>query len=228
MKRRTAGLVVRGVIGGLTLIVIAAQAQVQPNAWTPRLSMQVRSIGAVVPSPDGRLAVYTQNHVSLDPEKSRWIAQLFLARADGSSRIQLTQDESGASSPAFSPDGRRVYFLSDRSGKTKLWSFTGTTDILSFMPYYLSGEAWDRLPVYLEHSPMYYVKGVTTPTLILHGEADLRVPISQSYELYNALKRHGVTTQMVVYPGMPHGPNNPAQRLDIMERHFEWVERCLR
>ena len=42
---------------------------------------------------------------------------------------------------------------------------------------------------------MAFVKGVTTPTLILHGEADVRVPTSQGYEFYNALKRQGVTDQ---------------------------------
>ena len=74
---------------------------------------------------------------------------------------------------------------------------------------------------------MAHVKGVTTPTLILHGEADLRVPISQGYELYNALKRQGVKTEMVVYPRMGHGPGDPRFELDIMQRHLEWLERYL-
>jgi dipeptidyl aminopeptidase/acylaminoacyl peptidase len=114
------------------------------------------------------------------------------------------------------------------AGPINLWSFTGSTDIISFMPYYLSGEAWEKLTEYLEHSPLYHVKGVATPTLILHGEADLRVPVSQGYELYHALQRQGVTTQLVVYPGMTHGPGDPAAELDLMERHLEWVERYVR
>jgi dipeptidyl aminopeptidase/acylaminoacyl peptidase len=114
------------------------------------------------------------------------------------------------------------------AGPTNLWSFTGTTDIPSFLPDYLSTEAWNQLDTYLKHSPMYYVKGVTTPTLILHGEADRRVPVSQGYELYTALKRQGVTTKMVVYPRMGHGPSGRSVELDVMHRHLDWVEKYVR
>ncbi|MCI0622271.1 MAG: S9 family peptidase [Acidobacteria bacterium] len=114
------------------------------------------------------------------------------------------------------------------AGVTNLWSCAGTMDIQGFLPDYFSGEPWDNLDAYLKHSPMYYVKGVTTPTLILHGEADRRVPISQGYELYNALRRQGVTTKMVVYPRMGHGPSEPNAALDIMRRHLDWVERYVR
>jgi dipeptidyl aminopeptidase/acylaminoacyl peptidase len=110
------------------------------------------------------------------------------------------------------------------AGVTNLWSFTGTADIPSFLPDYFSGEPWDNFKAYQAHSPMSFVKNVSTPTLILHGENDLRVPVSQGYELYNALKRQGVTTKMVVYPRMPHGPTEPKFMLDIMNRHIEWLE----
>jgi dipeptidyl aminopeptidase/acylaminoacyl peptidase len=111
------------------------------------------------------------------------------------------------------------------AGVTNLWSFTGTSDIHGFLPDYFSGEPWDTFDGYFNHSPMAFVKGVTTPTLILHGEADVRVPTSQGYELYNALKRQGVTTRMVVYPRTGHGPREPKFLLDIMQRHVEWVDK---
>ncbi|MGH9338895.1 MAG: S9 family peptidase [Acidobacteriota bacterium] len=114
------------------------------------------------------------------------------------------------------------------AGVTNLWSCAGSMDIQGFLPDYFSGEPWDNLDTYLKHSPMYYVKGVTTPTLILHGELDRRVPVSQGYELYNALRRQGVRTKMVVYPRMTHGPSEPQTRLDIMHRHLDWVESHLR
>ncbi len=114
------------------------------------------------------------------------------------------------------------------AGVTDLWSFTGTTDIHSFLPDYFSGEPWTNFDGYYNHSPMAFVKGVTTPTLILHGEADARVPTSQGYEFYNALTRQGVTTKMVVYPRTPHGPREPKFLLDIMQRHLEWVDRYLK
>ncbi|MCL4854561.1 MAG: prolyl oligopeptidase family serine peptidase, partial [Bryobacteraceae bacterium] len=114
------------------------------------------------------------------------------------------------------------------AGVTNLWSMAGTTDILDFLPDYFSAEPSDNLSLYLERSPMYHAKAITTPTLILHGDADLRVPISQGYELYNTLKRRGVTAEMVVYPGMTHGPGNPETELDLMQRHLDWIERHVR
>ena len=114
------------------------------------------------------------------------------------------------------------------SAVTSLWSFTGTSDILGFLPDYFSGEPWKNLEAYYNHSPMAFVKDVTTPTLILHGEADVRVPTSQGYELYNALKREGVVAKMVVYPRTPHGPREPKFLLDIMQRHLEWVDKYVK
>ncbi len=111
------------------------------------------------------------------------------------------------------------------AGVTNLWSFTGTSDIAGFLPDYFSGDPWTSFDGFYNHSPMAFVKGVNTPTLILHGEADVRVPTSQGYEFYNALKRQGVTTKMVVYPRTPHGPREPKFVLDIMQRHVEWVEK---
>ena len=111
------------------------------------------------------------------------------------------------------------------AGVTDLWSFTGTSDIPSFLPDYFGGEPWTNFDGYFNHSPMAFVKGVTTPTLILHGEADERVPTSQGYELYNALKRQGGTAEMVVYPRTPHGPREPKFLLDIMQRHLAWISK---
>jgi dipeptidyl aminopeptidase/acylaminoacyl peptidase len=108
---------------------------------------------------------------------------------------------------------------------TDLWSFTGTSDIHGFLPDYFEGEPWQVFDSYRKHSPMSYVKGVRTPALILHGEADERVPISQGYEYYNALKRQGTDVQMVVYPRTPHGPQEPKFIEDIMQRHLAFVEK---
>jgi dipeptidyl aminopeptidase/acylaminoacyl peptidase len=75
---------------------------------------------------------------------------------------------------------------------------------------------------------MFQVKGVTTPTLIQHGERDLRVPLSQGQELYNALKRQGCVTQMVIYPRTPHGIEEPRLLVDCMQRNLQWFDRHVR
>ena len=114
------------------------------------------------------------------------------------------------------------------AGVTNLWSFTGTSDIPGFLPDYFEGEPWDQFNNFTAHSPITFVKNVKTPTLILHGEADIRVPTSQGYEFYHALKNLGVTTKMVVYPRTPHGPREPKFILDIAQRNMDWVEKYAR
>jgi dipeptidyl aminopeptidase/acylaminoacyl peptidase len=111
---------------------------------------------------------------------------------------------------------------------THLTSFTGTTDIPSFIPDYFNGEFWDRGDAWRQHSPLMHVKAVKTPTLIQSGEADDRVPISQSYELYNALKRLGVTTKFTVYPRQPHGFVEPKMTLDAARANLEWFDRFVK
>jgi dipeptidyl aminopeptidase/acylaminoacyl peptidase len=125
---------------------------------------------------------------------------------------------------------RRFKAASVGAGVTNLMSFTGTADIPSFIPDYFGGEFWadGALDKWRSHSAMFHVRNVATPTLIQHGDADLRVPISQGYELYNALKRQGVTTRMVVYPRQPHGIQEPKLMMDAMTRNLGWFEERVR
>ncbi|HET6977732.1 MAG TPA: S9 family peptidase [Pyrinomonadaceae bacterium] len=110
---------------------------------------------------------------------------------------------------------------------TNLMSFNGTADIPSFIPDYFGGQFWEAMELYQKHSPMFNVKAVTTPTMIQHGEADVRVPISQGYEFYNALKVKGVPTRMLVLPRQPHGPNEPKMQLAAMKANLEWFDKYI-
>jgi len=110
---------------------------------------------------------------------------------------------------------------------TNLMSFIGTADIPSFIPDYFEAQPWENLELYRTHSAMFNAKGVKTPTLIQHGEADERVPISQGYEFYNALKVQGVPVRMIVLPRMPHGPNEPKMVLKAKQTNVEWFEQYL-
>jgi dipeptidyl aminopeptidase/acylaminoacyl peptidase len=123
---------------------------------------------------------------------------------------------------------KRFKAASVGAGVTNLMSFTGTADIPGFIPDYFGAEFWENLEPYRSHSAMFHVKGVSTPTFIQHGERDERVPISQGYELYNALKRQGVTVKMVVYPRTPHGIREPKLLLDAMRRNLEWFDQYVR
>ncbi len=111
------------------------------------------------------------------------------------------------------------------AGVTNLMSFNGTTDIPGLVPDYFDAEFWEDLAVYREHSPMFQIEGVTTPTLIQHGQEDKRVPLGQGKELYNALNRQGVEVEMVIYPRQEHGPSEPRLLMDIMQRNLDWFDR---
>src|SRR5207249_3470596 len=110
----------KAVLALLFLALAAAIAQ-SPTAWTPEYSLQVQNVSEVVPSPDGEVVAYAQSKPKVDGEHSEQISQIFIARADGSRRLQLTRGEKGASSPAFTQDGRYVYFTSARSGKMNVF-----------------------------------------------------------------------------------------------------------
>lgn len=110
---------------------------------------------------------------------------------------------------------------------TNLVSFTGTTDMTTLIPDYFESQPWENMDIYRKHSVMFNVKGVSTPTLIQHGEADFRVPISQSYEFFHALKQQGVPVRMMVLPRQPHGPNEPKMLLAVMESNLEWFDKYL-
>jgi dipeptidyl aminopeptidase/acylaminoacyl peptidase len=113
---------------------------------------------------------------------------------------------------------------------TNLVSFTGTADIPGFLPDYFGGDPWDSAETaarFQAHSPMAHAAAVTTPCLIQHGESDDRVPISQGYELFNALRRRGVESRMLVLPRQPHGPTEPKMLLKTMQTNLEWFDRLV-
>ena len=108
-----------------------------------------------------------------------------------------------------------------------LVSYATGHDSPGLMVSYFGGEVWEVADLLLERSPIAHVDRVTTPTLILHGEDDQRVPVWQSYEFYNALTRRGCPTQMVVYPGAGHTPPDPRSLLDVMDRILAWMNMYL-
>ena len=113
------------------------------------------------------------------------------------------------------------------AGITDLVSYVGVADIPGFIASYFGAEFWDEPRLWQDRSAVFRVKTVTTPTLIQHGENDQRVPISQGYELYTALKRRNVPVTMVVYPRQGHSVGEPKLQLDVMKRNLEWFQRFI-
>ncbi len=116
---------------------------------------------------------------------------------------------------------------------TNLESFHGTSDIgLWFGSFEMGGDLVGHRATYRRLSPVHAADRVTTPTLILHGEADDRCPIGQGEEFFAALVAAGkAPAELVRYPGQSHlfpGTGRPSHRVDFNRRVVEWVERHTR
>ena len=114
------------------------------------------------------------------------------------------------------------------AGLPNLISMVSTTDIGDYLAGHMGGEYFDDYETYEKHSAVYHIKNVTTPTQVIHGAQDLRVPFTQGQEFYNSLTRLGVETEMIVYPRTPHGPREPKFLMDVSERIMTWFEKHLR
>lgn len=83
-------------------------------------------------------------------------------------------------------------------------------------------EGWERI------SPWNNVDKIVTPTLVMGGKEDWNVPIQNSEQLYQALKRRGVETQLVVYPDEGHSISRPSFQRDRFERYLDWYDKTVR
>lgn len=106
-------------------------------------------------------------------------------------------------------------------------AFFGTSDIGWFFGLEYVGADADAVAA---QSPQAVAGSVRTPTLVLHSEQDLRCPLSQAERYFATLKRHGVDTELVIFPGENHElsrsgrPRHRLQRFDVV---LDWWERHL-
>jgi len=89
------------------------------------------------------------------------------------------------------------------------------------------GNPWQQRDHFDRAAPIRFIENATTPTLILHGEQDDRVPFAQSILLYRALKDLGVPCEFYAYPREPHGPREPAHTVDYLTRWGDWCDRWI-
>jgi dipeptidyl aminopeptidase/acylaminoacyl peptidase len=102
-------------------------------------------------------------------------------------------------------------------------SFAGTTDIPEEMSVVHWNEWWyDEPDKHWARSPLSALSKAKTPTLIIHGASDPRVPPGQAWELYRGLQHHGTETQLVTYPRAGHGIGERAHWIDVTTRQLDW------
>jgi dipeptidyl aminopeptidase/acylaminoacyl peptidase len=92
------------------------------------------------------------------------------------------------------------------------------------------GSPWSGglMAAYVAQSPITYARHVKAPTLILSDTADERVPITQSYLMYHALKANGVTVKFFAYPVPGHFPGDPVRQMDVYRRWMSWIDQYMK
>ena len=91
------------------------------------------------------------------------------------------------------------------------------------------GLPWKHADAYLKLSgPFLKADQIKTPTLFLCGEDDMNVPLLNSEQMYQAVRRLGIPTELVIYPGQNHGIRTPSYQKDRFERYVKWYDTYLR
>ncbi|WP_262690087.1 S9 family peptidase [Kordiimonas aestuarii] len=97
---------------------------------------------------------------------------------------------------------------------------------LGQIPFQFPGMPWDNVEHYWKRSPLSLVGNVTTPTMLITGEADRRTPISETEQFYQALKLRKIDTIMVRVPGSPHGiAGKPSRLVAKVENILAWFDK---
>ena len=122
----------------------------------------------------------------------------------------------------------RFKAVSPGAGLSNIYSMYSQNDIQRYLRWFYSDKApWDATDLYWDRSPMKYVKNVRTPTMIMHGQVDTRVPLAQAQEFYMALKEMKVPVEFVVYPRENHGFTEPRHQMDRVRRYVRFFAKYL-
>ena len=114
---------------------------------------------------------------------------------------------------------------------TNIASFYGTADIgVNFGERQMGGSRPEIKDEYDFRSPLSYAENVSTPALLMHGDSDYRVPISQSEEYFVTLKRLGKVVEFVRFSGQNHGlmrTGDLKMRKEYLTRMLQWIDRYI-
>ncbi|MCL5261056.1 MAG: S9 family peptidase [Gammaproteobacteria bacterium] len=109
------------------------------------------------------------------------------------------------------------------AGYTNLISYMGTTDIPELLVEFLGKPYWLDAHNYNQLSPLFFAKNITSRVLIVHGDADQRIPIAQGYEFFTELNALHKTVKMLRLPSEGHLPEDPNLILSTMAQIEVWL-----
>jgi len=147
-------------------------------------------------------------------------------------RVGITGGSYGGYASAWGATAQTEHFAASVMfvGISNTISKFGTSDIpQELMLVHARKWPWDDWEFALERSPIYHAEKSETPILIMHGEADTRVHVSQSMELYRTLKvQDNVPVRMVTFPGEGHGNQNATSQREYAMRLMRWMDHFIR
>ncbi len=118
--------------------------------------------------------------------------------------------------------------LISHDGVFDLRSMWGSTEELWFPEWEQQGTPWTNPEQYTKWSPSYYVKNFRTPTLVIHSQNDLRVPLEQGLQLFSALQRMKVPSKFLYFPDEDHFVSKPQNAELWWKTKLDWLEGWLK
>jgi dipeptidyl aminopeptidase/acylaminoacyl peptidase len=122
----------------------------------------------------------------------------------------------------------RFKALVSHAGVYNLTSMYGATEELWFPEWEFKGNPWDNPELYGKWSPHLHAKKFKTPTLVVHGELDYRVPIGEGLQLFTALQRRGVPSKLLYFPDEGHWILKPQNSELWYKTVLDWFDQYLK
>jgi len=119
---------------------------------------------------------------------------------------------------------QRFKALISHDGVYDIPSEFGATEELWFPLWEMGGTPWDKPEDYARWSPSHYAKDFHTPTLVIHGEQDFRVPYTQGLQLFTALQMQKVPSKLLVFPDEGHWVLKPQNSLLWYKTFVDWLD----
>ncbi len=207
------------------------------ESWTYRWNAQVfASAGYVVVMPNPRGSVgYGQAFT--DAVNHDWGGKPYddiMAVTDKAAKLSYVDPDrmvaAGGSYGGYMIDwilGHTTRFkaLITHDGVFDLRSEAMETEELWFPIWEFGGMPWENPEMYVRWSPEQYTKEFKTPTLVIHGELDYRVPVGQGLELFTALQMQKVPSQLLVFPDEGHWVLKPQNSMLWYKTFLDWMDR---
>jgi dipeptidyl aminopeptidase/acylaminoacyl peptidase len=223
----------------LLVLIHGGPQSVWPDGWSFRWNAQVfASAGYVVFMPNPRGSVgWGQEFI--DDVNADWGGRAYEDILRGTDFAEaLPYVEKGRTAAAGASYGGylvnwiaghtdRYKVLVSHDGVFDLGSMSTSTEELWFVDWEFKGPVWESPESYQKWSPHLHVKNFKTPTLIIHGEQDHRVPLEQGLGMFTALQRRGVPSRLVVFPDENHWVLKPANSVRWYAEVLGWLEKWM-